>query len=535
MAQPVSDYDDIQAILRSGFGKLEEACFLLGRITDLREAKAWLAAVAEGEGAQKLSYRVTQASDLDTYQEQALQIAFTAQGLLKLGVPQDLFPDDRFEETPGARIHTFSREFYLGMARDQPDEENEQSRLLGDVGQNAPSNWEWGTSDKMPDVLILLYAEAGGLAAFEQIVKADLAYGFDVLRVLRAAPTPFDDKPRREPFGFIDGISQPEIDWKASRTPGTSADLEYTNLISAGEFLLGYPNEYNLYTYRPLLDAERDPHNILSPAADDPSKRDLARNGSYLVLRQLEQDVPAFWRFVYSQSSEDEGIGLAEAMVGRRFMTGGPLVTPSRVAIPGVGPDAEDIWLNSFTFDADPDGLACPFGAHIRRANPRSADVPGGRHGIISRLLRMLGYKQDGPRADLLSSSRFHRVIRRGRPYGTIIDRQSALKEEHPGPKSGLYFIALNANILRQFEFIQNAWIVNSKFNGLDRESDPLAGNRCPTPLGLPTDGFSLPQPSGPDCRISGLPQFITVRGGAYFFLPSLRALRYFARQSEMG
>jgi hypothetical protein len=29
--------------------------------------------------------------------------------------------------------------------------------------------------------------------------------------------------------------------------------------------------------------------------------------------------------------------------------------------------------------------------------------------------------------------------------------------------------------------------------------------------------------------RVSNLPQFVTVRGGAYFFLPGLRALRYFA------
>jgi deferrochelatase/peroxidase EfeB len=223
-------------------------------------------------------------------------------------------------------------------------------------------------------------------------------------------------------------------------------------------------------------------------------------------------------------------------MVGRRFPSGDPLVTPSLAAIRGVGPKAEDIRQNGFTFDADPDGLACPFGAHIRRANARNSDMPGGAgQSFISWLFRMIGVKHGGPRDDLLSSSRFHRIIRRGRPYGAIIDREDALRDEEPGFKSGIYFIALNANISRQFEFIQSAWIASSKFNGLDGESDPLLGNREPTPFGQPTNEFSLPHPSGPNRRICGLPQFITMRGGAYFFLPGIRALRYIARLRAKG
>jgi hypothetical protein len=61
-------------------------------------------------------------------------------------------------------------------------------------------------------------------------------------------------------------------------------------------------------------------------------------------------------------------------------------------------------------------------------------------------------------------------------------------------------------------------------------EADPLLGNREPMPVGHSTDGFSIPQSNGTSCRIAGVPQFIRVRGGAYFFLPGLRALRYFAR-----
>jgi Dyp-type peroxidase family len=528
MAPPVSEYQDIQGIVRSGYGRLEEASFLLLRITNLSEAKAWLAAIDEEPGAGKLSYRVTHAGHLsESHQEQALQVAFTAPGLRRLGAPEELFQD--------GSINIFPREFRLGMAAEDPDPEG-RSRRLGDIGENAPSKWEWGTPPETPDALVMLYAEEHALTAFQQVVMADLGLGFNIIRVLRTVKAAERGETRREPFGFVDGISQPEIDWDARREPGTSADLEYGNLIAAGEFLLGYQNEYGLYTQRPLLDPARDPDNVLAPAADVPGLRDLGRNGSYLVFRHLEQEVSGFWGFVSEKSPVNQGVDLAEAMLGRRLTTGDPLIAASRAEIRGVGSNALDIRRNGFTYDPDPEGLICPFGAHIRRANPRTADMPGGKQCLISWLLHTLGLKHGGPRDDLISSSRFHRIIRRGRPFGVVIDhRESVLQGTPPGIASGIYFIAINANISRQFEFIQNAWIVNAKFNGMDGETDPLLGNRVPSLGNHVTDGFSLPQPSGWGQRIAGIPQFVTVRGGAYFFLPSLRALRFFARQRAKG
>ncbi|MCI0465950.1 MAG: peroxidase [Beijerinckiaceae bacterium] len=562
MASAVNEFHDIQGIVRFGYGKLEEASFLLLRIDQehLAEAKAWLAAAAGEKSAEDLSYRVTTAVESDPHPERALQIAFTEQGLQKLGVPLDFFPEDKIKGPASERIHVFSREFYLGMTGEYAKTQG-RSRRLGDTGENDPAKWDWGRPEKktlvelaqpqkeecrpegIPDVLLMLYAERGGLNAFQQIVTADIALGFEIIRVLRAADATISEEEkqiRHEPFGFRDGISQPKIDWDGERRQGSRDDLEYGNLIAAGEFLLGYQNEYGQYTRRPLIDPKFDPQNILAPATDNPEKRDFGRNGTYLVFRHLEQNVHAFWKFAHKHSPGDGGVGMAEAMVGRRLSTGDPLVPASLDAIRGVGPKEDDIRQNGFTFDADPDGLACPFGAHIRRANPRNADMPGGRRqSFVAWLLRILGLKRGGPRDDLLSASRLHRIIRRGRPFGAIIDPETALKEPNPGFKSGIYFIALNANISRQFEFIQSAWIVSAKFNGLDRESDPLLGNRQPSPLGYPkqlrplgypTDEFTLPQPSGPNRRICGLPQFVTVRGGAYFFLPSIGALRYIAR-----
>jgi len=76
---------------------------------------------------------------------------------------------------------------------------------------------------------------------------------------------------------------------------------------------------------------------------------------------------------------------------------------------------------------------------------------------------------------------------------------------------------------------VQSAWLMGSKFAGLTGESDPLLGHRLPDSGGAPTDGFSIPQAAGPDRRLSGLPRFVTVLGGAYFFLPGIRAVRYLA------
>jgi deferrochelatase/peroxidase EfeB len=189
-----------------------------------------------------------------------------------------------------------------------------------------------------------------------------------------------------------------------------------------GEFLLGYPNEYGQYTDRPLVDPGDDPHNTLLPAEDQPARKDLGRNGAYLVLRQLQQDVPGFWQFLDKQAHANptERQKLAESLVGRTI-EGKPLVPLTDHPMSGVGPRAEDIQLNQFTYALDNAGTRCPFGAHIRRTNPRNADLPEGTQGCISRLVRILGFGRQRIRDDMIASSRFHRLLRRGRKYGTTL------------------------------------------------------------------------------------------------------------------
>jgi deferrochelatase/peroxidase EfeB len=224
-------------------------------------------------------------------------------------------------------------------------------------------------------------------------------------------------------------------------------------------------------------------------------------------------------------------------MVGRRIEDGKPLMSLLDSRIPGVGVESNpvkrilDIERNQFSFDSDPNGQVCPLGAHIRRANPRNPDLPGNVRGGVSHLLHMLGFGYRTFGDDYIASTRFHRLLRRGREYGPALPPEEALAPPPPGdPERGLHFIGINANIERQFEFIQNAWIMRTKFNGMTEESDPLLGNREPVP-GCPfTNAFSLPQRGSPKGLVMDVPQFVTVRGGAYFFLPGLRALRYFSQ-----
>jgi deferrochelatase/peroxidase EfeB len=159
------------------------------------------------------------------------------------------------------------------------------------------------------------------------------------------------------------------------------------------------------------------------------------------------------------------------------------------------GDDLAD--ANDFGYaEGDAAGQGCPLGAHIRRANPRDALDP-----------------EAGPEQSLRSVNR-HRLLRRGRAYGDL---------SGPGER-GIHFICLNANIARQFEFVQHTWLNNPKFAGLYDDTDPLVA----THQGDIGRTFIV-QARPFRQRVTGLPAFVTVRGGAYFFLPGIRALRFLA------
>ncbi len=492
------DFEDIQGLVRFGHGQLSASAFLLLKIADLEAARRWLNSAA-----------ITSATESTPAPQSALQVAFTAPGLRALGLAEDL-------------VEQLSEEFVSGLGGD-----TNRSRRLGDTGSNAPQHWRWGGSaETTPHLLLMVYADPTRLdSLLASIRDPQFEQAFTQLAELVSR-----HNGPREPFGFVDGISQPLIDWQQQVSTDLHQRDRYSNRLALGEVLLGYRNEYGLYTERPLLnplDVDRD--DALPDAEDQPQLLDLGRNGTYLVLRQLAQDVRGFWQFVDDQAGADpqQREQIAAAMVGRQ-RDGTPLIAATGETIDGSEPSDQ---RNHFTYARDPHGHGCPIGAHVRRANPRSGDFPVGVDNWLSRPVRTLGFGRRHHGDDLVASSRFHRLLRRGRIYGVELTPEQALQAAaDDSEERGLHFICLGANISRQFEFVQNAWCASSKFAGLPSESDPLLGNREPLLNAAPTDHFSIPRAGAPAHCIQGLPQFVRVVGGAYFFMPGIKALRFITR-----
>jgi Dyp-type peroxidase family len=368
-----------------------------------------------------------------------------------------------------------------------------RSRILGDAGESAPERWAWGgPGGDAVHVLLLLFAtdEAALARLHDERVREAEAAGLRVVAGLNTV-----DLGDHEHFGFRDGISQPVI-------AGSGQTESALNTIQPGEFLLGYVNEHGQLTERPALEAGEDPDRVLP--RDDSHRPDLGRNGTYLVMRQLRQDVRAFWRWADEASRAPDGSAdpdamtrLAAKMVGR-WPGGAPLA---------LSPERDDPALakaNDFAYQtADPDGLRCPIGAHARRTHPRDSLDP-----------------QPGTEQSIAVGKR-HRLIRRGREYGAALAPGTLLDAADDGVDRGLHFICLCGNIARQFEFVQATWVTSPKFGGLHEDDDPLLGARGPGAGAFRVQGRPVRE------RHRDLPRFVTVRGGAYFFLPGLRALRY--------
>jgi Dyp-type peroxidase family len=368
-------------------------------------------------------------------------------------------------------LSTFPRELRHGMGHEL------RARVLGDEGENAPGLWQFG-APHLPVIhaLVALFARTEeGLAAMrEGQLRRLAAYGGALVHEDRAR---VED---HEPFGFRDGIEQPHVE--GSRHPRPS----HAVAVPAGEFLLGHRNAYG----------------DVAPSPRGRGGFPLGIDGSYLVYRKLAQDVSGFWSTMLDRAvprgDARAAIALASRIVGR-WPSGAPLAQhPDR--------DVGDTFVRSFEFAGDdPEGHRCPLGAHIRRANPRD----------------MLG---PSPEASRKAVAR-HRILRRGRVYGPPTPGTVAERARPSPGERGLIFIAMNASVRRQFEFIQQTWLNNPKFAGLYDERDPLAatsaGGRHLTIQGEPAR-----------TRVRDLPSFVTVRGGGYFFLPSRPALGWLARLS---
>jgi deferrochelatase/peroxidase EfeB len=496
-SRPISKLisNEIQSLLFGGMKfKPFGTCLLFQLPDDVGKARTWLLAVyphvAFNDG-----HRVGA--------DAIVTLALGASGLKRLGLPDE-------------GLSTFPFAFLEGMTADY------RARILGDK-PDADERWQW--DDARYDAVLLVYAETASAAATlvaEMQRHADAA-GMGARHTIPLIPVT-DGK--KEPFGFVDGISQPVIrgTYKAFR------NADSIHIVEPGEFILGYPDNRGNLPPGPTLPALADPENRLPlvGAGDDFSRtqvedvRDLGMNGSFLVIRQLEQNVEAFndycegqarhlWnrlRAPYKMTADF----IAAKLVGRwkdgsslvRHPYSSQTIAPTNAtarpqartltATPvAAAPQASSEADNDFLFGTeDPEGLRCPFGAHIRRANPRDSLDPGS--------------------AEQVEISNRHRIIRVGRQYAHEADRNP-----------GLLFMCLNGDIERQFEFVQQGWLLRPTFQGLTCEKDPLLGD---AEKGMCS--YTIPSRDGP-ILLKPMPAFVKTLGGGYFFIPGKRLIDFLA------
>ncbi|TJW17956.1 MAG: cytochrome P450 [Mesorhizobium sp.] len=467
---------EIQSVFFGPFGSLGHAHMLAIAVPEnlsRTRRKAWLEFIAErtsfGDGVPPA---------------RAMTVAFGPDGLRRLGLDGGV---------DGDPLNTFPVAFRHGMGNP------ERSRILDDLGESKPDKWQWGSPQKPVDAVIVCYAES------PEILKAEIgtmkrkatAAG---MRLVAELPLAVKREGRRavEHFGFVDGVSQPVVRGTARANSGDAP----MHLVAPGEFLFGYRDEHGFYPASPSVQASLDRAGILSAvrrnrqiSGQPPPPHDFGRNGSFLVVRQFQQHVETFHD--YCKAAAEQAAREAHD----------PAITPRWIAAKMLGrwPDGTSLVRNpdgrpgrsadnDFAFGVeDPQGHRCPLGAHIRRSNPRDS----------------LGEDRETQ----ITIGKRHRIVRVGRTYEKR-GRKGATVER------GLLFMCLNADIERQYEFIQQTWVSSTSFQGLVAEKDPTIGSRD-------GDGrFTIPSWEHVTV-LKGIPQFVTTRGGGYFFMPSRSALNY--------
>jgi Dyp-type peroxidase family len=343
-----------------------------------------------------------------------------------------------------------------------------RAAILHDLGANAPGNWEhpFGT----PDVHVALALYAKDDETLQKVLELARKAHHDLADISVVYRMRFGELPEgRNPFGFKDGLHNPHVEGSGS-VPQAGSEAS----IKAGEFILGYADENG-------------------ETAETPVPQELRQNGTFMAFRKFHMDVAAFRRYLRAQASSPEEEELLAAKMVGRWRSGAPLVLAPDQDNPELGSDRNR--NNVFSYTDDMKGLKCPFSAHMRRVNPRDA------------------------LKDEVVAVNLHHFLRRGTNYGPPLP-EGVLEDD--GAERGGVFLLIGAYLKRQFEFIQSQWVTDGNFISHGTEQDPLIGNND-------GDGvFTIPQHPARR-RLRGLPQFVTVRGGEYCFIPGLRALRWLA------
>lgn len=397
------------------------------------------------------------------------------------------FTKDGLTQLLGSRRPTFDPSFERGA--DHPD-------TIAALHDPSRSDWLKEFLGDRIDGAFLLTAHNRALLTFHRHQLLGLLGSCIKVVYAETGNTRPGRERRNEHFGFRDGVSQPGIRGLTppSRPSGASDQgLPEQDLLWPGEFILGYPGQ--------------DPRDPRKPGPIAPLPAPWAKNGSYMVLRRLGQRVPEFNAFVRAQAARFGMYPelLAARMVGR-WRSGAPLELAPLDDKPSLA--ADDRRNNDFSYASDPWQRACPYAAHIRKTNPRD-DVPA-------------------ERAEMLR----HRIIRRGISFGPEV----APGETTTRHSRGLMFVCYQTSIERQFEFIQRNYANNPDFvDGKRRPGggtpvmpgfDPIIGQAEGS--GARTMDEPYPNyPAGSRRTTLAIPkQFVELTAAAYFFMPSITALR---------
>jgi Dyp-type peroxidase family len=403
--------------------------------------------------------------------QSTLNIAFTFKGLVKL----DLLL---------ATLISFPVEFQEGM--------KSRSGILGDAGLNAPEHWDavWRDATAASEVhawlaVHALSAETLDARTTDLFTLLEKTGGARVLDTQDAASIVLDGNiTTKEHFGYTDGFGNPDYLGIARKSqPGQGKLMPDGSWapLATGELLLGYADEAGELPIAPM------PHL-------------LAANGTFMVYRKLHQNVGTFRSFLDEWSARyGAGDAAAKEKLASKFIGRWRDGTPVEIS-----PNAPDSTITqdpnrstNFTYNNDSNGTRCPVGAHIRRVHPRDA------FGFQGRLINR------------------RRITRRGLPYGPYA-ADDASSPDLDSVERGVVFMALNASISRQFEFVQQQWINYGNDAHVGNEKDPLMGNHAPGERFVIQGDTS---PANPPFLCAHLPNFVELRGGDYFFLPSMTAL----------
>ena len=452
---------DVQGNILRGYRK-PRVRYLMLQVTERNAARRWLAATLSkrADGIPQITTEEPWVTKPDT----CFNIGLTYEGLVALGAPD-------------ASLNSFPSEFSQGM--------NARALKLGDAGPSAPENWPAPFNDpKRLHLIATIYADEVG--QLDRLQQQALPSGTGLALLGTREGWNFHDNYVH--FGYRDNISQPRF--AEIHDPADYADAQ--PMAPLGTVLLGYPTNFEGLLFRV------------------PDPEPLGHNGSFNAFRVLAQDVAGFEAYL-DQAAADLlrhpnvndllppgaettiGAGLSRTAALReivaanmcgRWRNGVPMALSPNTPNP-----ATPVADNDFDYS---ETSGCPYGAHIRRANPR-----GGK--IVQRV-----------------ANHSRRLIRRGMPYGPPYD--PAITEER-----GLLGNFIGANLGAQFEAMSCDWLnLGLQDPRVTGSNDPVLGANDPE-----TSWFDLPLKTGATIRLRGLPRFVQTRGGAYTFLPSISAIRY--------